>query len=313
MQTFVRPILYLIFISVLLLQPVKQPSTTAYLPVVYMHEKNPVGVVSESSCKTTIKQLNRFRTLMIHAVWAWAEPEKGQYDLDRIIGKVCQLDIDVIVVKASPPWALKYGQPACMLPQERHWDSLAVFIQLIIDTFHPAKIGVWNEPFAKTHEWPYNFGCYADGNTYGRLVAYIKQNTYGAEIIAGNVANIYDSNVIPMLNAMGDHFDYLGFHCYPHFYNYLYTNCAKEFAYAHKITDKPAILTEFGVMYKWGTEANYRKAQKELLEWADSTEEECYWYTLMCNGWPAPPLIPTDLCPCRNLTEKWPACEIYKH
>ena len=206
-------------------------------------------------------------------------------DFSSVYKKLGDYHADVIIVKM---WL---GDPMCKLPPEEYWDYYAALVQKIIYEFKPERIGIYNEPNTAAHEMPedhYSFyGCIGDGKAYGRFVKHIYGRVHGAEIMIGEVSNIYDEPFVSdMLSTVGNSYDALSFHCYESFYYGLADTCTEKYKYAQSLTNKPVYLDETAVMYHGGDLRHFEYSQKEHMTRLLELDTAATWYTGGWNGWP---------------------------
>ena len=213
------------------------------------------------------------------------------YDWQIPNSKLAGYRPDWITIKTSPSWA---SEEICKLPERQYWADAARFYQAVIDKYQPRYLEIWNEPNAATLDYPQLFGCIGDGQAYGEYVAYIYQEVRGADIIIGAVSDIYDPFVSDMLQAAGENYDGLSFHCYEQYWDRLLDGCLTHYDHAKTLTDKPVYLSETAVIWKRGSEAGYEYAQVQHFRRLRALPTVWFWYTVCNNGWPVE--MPTDMC-----------------
>ncbi len=222
--------------------------------------------------------------------WRMRVPGRD-YDWQIPNNKLAGYRPDWITVKTSPSWA---SEEICKLPERQYWTDAARFYQAVIDQYHPRYLEIWNEPNAATLDYPQLLGCIGDGQKYGEYVAYIYQEVHGADIIIGAVSDIYDPFVPDMLQAAGEKYDGLSFHCYEQYWDRLLDGCLAGYDHAKTLTDKPVYLSETAVIWKQGGETGYERAQVQHFRRMRTLSTVWFWYTVCNNGWPVE--MPTDMC-----------------
>jgi hypothetical protein len=275
-------------------------------PLLETNTKINLGVITENSMDSNKRWYNPITQLKISVHWHEVEPRPNyirifgwrvpvlarDYDWRIPDHTLAGFHADWITIKTSPTWA---ADEICKLPEQRYWSDAARFYQAVIDRYQPRYLEIWNEPNVATAEYPKLFGCIADGDAYGQYVAYIHQQVSGADIIIGAVSDIYDNPfVADMLQAAGDGYDGLSFHCYEQYWNGLLDECSADYDRAKTLTDKPVYLSETAVLWKRGDEAGYESAQVEHFRRMRALPTVWFWYTICSNGWPVE--MPTDLC-----------------